>query len=683
MTNCNITIEIQNYQPNNLSHIQYSDLLCIIKLDNFEGNINLNEISSQKVNHIVKNIKKDVKYNIRLMNIKSNSLIGISDLIIPLSFIKKTNINSSFEIKKSCSLTMIESTKRLLFGSVLKERNFIIDIISNIEVLSKLKTKSFFVRNSNIFPTMPSSIQSKKNYLKNNMNLTSKISFNTQSKNSMENEFKKQYNFLSTPPNKHTKKKTNLEQNENKNYNLINNSNKTTGYQTKRKTPNSIRREFFGLKIPNNKNKSRQKENLIKQNKSKSITSEASKEFNYNNIPLNNIYDENNNSSILEKNFNVNNIQDNDFYDSSTIDQLLINNIDNENVKEKLDNGIYSAFNTFKSNYSVFIKNNNEGNFDKISQKNIKANIETLIKYYTLIMEKISILNNQKNKLKSILYLNLEKYNHIKKEINSFNKAKTNLNIKQIKINLNQNIKNKITKKQTLIKKTEYKLLLNIFNIFYIDFDIQKNKEDSIINNITEEEKKKLLLSSAKASINSYGNISQIFGDDEDSKIRLKALLFRLNIKEKEENLNSFQVNEPIVEMGNMNIGKLNIDKIKAIKEVDEEKEEDSEENNMTKEEKIDSLIQEFLNQKNRKIKFEKINPFQYKYGSLNVYLKIDDDNQIFVQFGNGYITLEKFVEKNEKNEENKLKNKGVRMFKSFNKSSDFKKSKKLKHINM
>jgi hypothetical protein len=42
MTNCNITIEIQNYQPKNLQNIQYSDLLCIIKLDNFEGKINLN-----------------------------------------------------------------------------------------------------------------------------------------------------------------------------------------------------------------------------------------------------------------------------------------------------------------------------------------------------------------------------------------------------------------------------------------------------------------------------------------------------------------------------------------------------------------------------------------------------------------------------------------------------------------
>ena len=682
MTNCNITIEIQNFQPKNLQNIQYSDLLCLIKLDNFEGKINLNEYSSQKVNHIVKNIKKDIKYNIRLMNIKSNSLIGISDLIIPLTIIKKTEINSNFEINKSCSLTMIESTKRLLFGSVLKERNFIIEIKSNVEVLSKSKTKSFFVRNSTSFPTMPSSIQSKKSFFKNNMNLTSKIQFNTQGKNSIENEFKRQYNFLSTPPNKHSKKKTNFEQNEIKNYNIISNSNKTTGYQTKRKTPNSIRREFFGLKIANNKNKSRQKENLIKQNKSKSITYETSKEFNCNNIPLNNVCDENNNSSVLEKNINDDN-QDNYFSDLSTIDQLLINNIENENLKEKLDNGIYSAFNTFKSNYSVFIKNNNEGNLDKISQKNIKANIETLIKYYTLVMEKISIIINQKNKLKSLYYSNLEKYIYIKKELNLLKRVKINWNIKQIKINLNQNINNKIIKKQTLIKKNEYKLFLNIFDIFYLDFEINKNKEDSITNNLTEEDKKKLLLSSVKSSINSYGNISQIFGDDEDSKIRLKALLFRYNIKEKEENLNSFQINEPIIEMGSMNIGKLNIDKIKAIKEVDEEKEEDSEENNMTNEEKIDLLIQKFLNQKNRKIKFEKINPFQYKYGSLNVYLKIDDDNQIFVQFGNGYITLEKFVEKNEKNEENKLKNKGVRMYKSFNKSSDFKKSKKVKQINM
>ena len=130
--------------------------------------------------------------------------------------------------------------------------------------------------------------------------------------------------------------------------------------------------------------------------------------------------------------------------------------------------------------------------------------------------------------------------------------------------------------------------------------------------------------------------------------------------------------------MGNNISGKLNIDKIKAIKEVDEEKEEDSEEDNgMSKEEKIDNFIQEFQNKKNRKIKFEKIAPFKYKFGTQNIILKIDDDNQTFVQFGNGYITLEKFVEKNEKIEEGKLKNKSSRMYKSYNKSFDFKKAKK------
>ena len=84
MTNCNISIQIINYEPNNLSKIDLTDLVCLFKLDNFEGEINLSEISFQKINNIIKNIKKDLKYNIRLINSKSNSLIGISDYIIIL-----------------------------------------------------------------------------------------------------------------------------------------------------------------------------------------------------------------------------------------------------------------------------------------------------------------------------------------------------------------------------------------------------------------------------------------------------------------------------------------------------------------------------------------------------------------------------------------------------------------------
>ena len=90
----------------------------------------------------------------------------------------------------------------------------------------------------------------------------------------------------------------------------------------------------------------------------------------------------------------------------------------------------------------------------------------------------------------------------------------------------------------------------------------------------------------------------------------------------------------------------------------------------MIKEKQIDKLIEEFEKKKNRKIKFEKIAPFKYKYGSQSVILNIDYNNNIFVQFGNQFITLEKYVEKNEKIEELKLKNINCCFHKSFNKSS-------------
>ena len=666
MTNCNVTIEIRNYEPKNLPNIQFSDFICLFKLDNFEGTINLGENSIQKINHMIKNIKKDIKYNIRLMNIKLNSLIGISDFIIPFQQIKKSNINSTFEVKKLSSLTMIESTKRLLFNSLSKDRNFLIEISSNVEILSKSKTKSFIVRNNPSFPTMPSSIQSKKSFFKNNIYLSSKIPFNTQGKNTIENDLRKNFNLISTPPNKNLKK--NSEQSESKNLSMMNNSNRTVGNQTKRITSDSLRREFFGLKTNNNKkNKSRQNE-LDKQNKSKSITYEISKEY-HSHIPSNNVGDENNSTELLEKKFNM----EYNFYDNYFSDLLTFN--DESGKKEKIDNAIYSAFNTFKSNYFVFEKNNSEGNLNAISQKNIKANIETLLKYYFLIMEKFSFLNQKKRQLSLLLLSNIEKINYLKKQLNTLSNKKLNLSINKIKINLNKNLKNKVIKNKITIKKNEYEIYKNLFNIINEEYTINKFKEEEIEK---EEEKKNLLLSSAVAAINLYGNISQIYGDDEDSKIRLKALLFRFNIKEKEENYNSFQLNENVIEMGNNISGKLNIDKIKAIKEVDEEKEEDSEEDNgMSKEEKIDNFIQEFQNKKNRKIKFEKIAPFKYKFGTQNIILKIDDDNQTFVQFGNGYITLEKFVEKNEKIEEGKLKNKSSRMYKSYNKSFDFKKAKK------
>ena len=83
---------------------------------------------------------------------------------------------------------------------------------------------------------------------------------------------------------------------------------------------------------------------------------------------------------------------------------------------------------------------------------------------------------------------------------------------------------------------------------------------------------------------------------------------------------------------------------------------------------------------KNRKIKFEKIAPFKYKYGSQNVVLNFDENNKIFVKFYNGLISLERFTEVNERIEESKIKSNNFHIFKSLNNSNELKKIKKQKY---
>ena len=673
MTNCKITIEITNYEPKNLPNIDFTDLICFFKSENIEESINLGDHFNQKINHILKNIRSDIKYNIRLKNQKSKTLIGICTFIIPIYKINKTNINSNFIFSKNCLLTMIESTKRTLFGSLSKERNFIIEINSKIQILSKGKTNSFFERTNSSLPTMPSLIKGKKSFCTNNINCySSRSPYSTLGKNTIENDF----DFISTPPKKYFNHKT-IERGFYKNFHLINKSNSSTiCYQNKKRSQNSLRRNCF----ENKKKKSRQIEQFNNKHiKSKSITYEGSHGSNDYTNSLNNIYD--NNSMInLEKEFNIDDLQDNNFSDLSTNDQLLINNIENDDLNEKLDNEIFSAFNNFKINYSGFEKNNNFDNLNNIFQENLKNNICSLIEYYSLIMEKFSHLNKKKDKLLSIYNTNIEKVKYIKKKIKTLKVYQINSDVKKIKINLNNNLNNKIIKEKILINKNEYEIFKNILKNNYFEYKIKKNKENEILK---EEEKKKLLLSSIQGSINLYGNISHIYNNDEDSKIRLKALLFRFDIKENEMIYNTFQISDNVIEMGNRNssLGKLNIHKIKAIKEVDEDKEEDSEseDEDLIKEKKIDKLIEEFEKKKNRKIKFEKIAPFKYKYGSQNVDLNLDQNDQIYIKFYKGLFSLEKFTEVNERIEECKLKSNNFHILKSLNNSNEFKKNKKQK----
>ena len=97
-----------------------------------------------------------------------------------------------------------------------------------------------------------------------------------------------------------------------------------------------------------------------------------------------------------------------------------------------------------------------------------------------------------------------------------------------IKLNKLKN-KKSIYTTQSLIHKKEFNIFQNIINSHYYEYDIldslkSKNLDDK--NNIN------LLLNCIKGCIFSFGNISDIYEQQEDLKIKFKSLLFRYNIRE-------------------------------------------------------------------------------------------------------------------------------------------------------
>ena len=103
-----ITIEIVEYFPQNFNFDNFSFIFSSESRD-FEK-----EISFLNKNQIYQKIplpKKNLKYTIKVT--KNNSLVGISDLIIPLTVFSKRE--ASFD--KICQITMTDSIRRLIFGN--------------------------------------------------------------------------------------------------------------------------------------------------------------------------------------------------------------------------------------------------------------------------------------------------------------------------------------------------------------------------------------------------------------------------------------------------------------------------------------------------------------------------------------------------------------------------------------
>ena len=128
MSHVGLIIEILEYFPQNFNFDNFSFIFSSESKD-FER-----EISFANKNPISQKIpfpKKNIRYSIKVT--KNNSLVGISDFIIPQNIFSKRE--TSFD--KICQITMTDSIRRLIFGSISPSNSIKICMHSTFQYLEK------------------------------------------------------------------------------------------------------------------------------------------------------------------------------------------------------------------------------------------------------------------------------------------------------------------------------------------------------------------------------------------------------------------------------------------------------------------------------------------------------------------------------------------------------------------
>ena len=232
-----------------------------------------------------------------------------------------------------------------------------------------------------------------------------------------------------------------------------------------------------------------------------------------------------------------------------------------------------------------------------LSQEKIKNNYLSLLDLYHLLSQKLSKIISENVFSTRKLNILKEEYKSDKKKIEIIKKTKNNIEFDSFyNNNLKNSLKPKIMEQLIYTKNLESKLYQTIFDIDVNDYEIIRQKEIERVNKLNEERKLNLLLKLIKAVVFDIGNISQIFKNDIYKQNCLKQILENNDIKEKEPGTDDF-INLCILGIKNKyNLGSDNLDNI--IKEVDEEKEEESEIYSSNKKKNHDSLSKNMLDEK-------------------------------------------------------------------------------------
>ena len=258
---------------------------------------------------------------------------------------------------------------------------------------------------------------------------------------------------------------------------------------------------------------------------------------------------------------------------------------DKSNINKTMeinDNNISINRSSVGNNY-----NNNSVIF--ITQENLKNNYISLIDLYHLLNQKLvkiiqeNIFSSKKSSLLKEETKSQNKKNHL------IIRRQNNLTFNSIyNINLEHYMKNKFCQQLINVKNLESKLFQTIFDLNLNGYEIIRQKEIERVNKLNKGRKLNILLKLIKCIIFDIGNVSQVFKNDKKKQCILKNILENNGIKETKEG-NGDCVNIWGLGIANKFFKNENFEN-KIIKEVDEDKEEESEFNSSNKK-KIKYLI--------------------------------------------------------------------------------------------
>lgn len=136
MIDCKILIKIKDYFPKTKA-IPYQHYICHFISGVYEAQLPFLPNESKYIEHNFKNITSDIKYKIHVLNSHNMGLIGICDLNIQYDIMNKIIPQNGFIKEEQKKLNIDSTTKRKIFGTLIKSGDIYLNIYSEVIILSK------------------------------------------------------------------------------------------------------------------------------------------------------------------------------------------------------------------------------------------------------------------------------------------------------------------------------------------------------------------------------------------------------------------------------------------------------------------------------------------------------------------------------------------------------------------